>query len=73
MVRVNIWTFAQKIENTESGRKWLEGEEQGWKIINAGQEDTAAIVPRPVTFVSSVSTSGVKNLAPFRYDYEFRG
>ncbi|KAI5991863.1 hypothetical protein EDD15DRAFT_2368620 [Pisolithus albus] len=70
------WTFAQKIENTESGRKWLEGEERGWKVINTDEEDTArlyplmtsAIVPRPVAFVSSVSTTGVENLAPFRYD-----
>ncbi|KAI5997061.1 hypothetical protein EDD15DRAFT_2412765 [Pisolithus albus] len=70
------WKFAQKIENTESGRKWLEGEERGWKVINTDEEDTArlyplmisAIVPRPIAFVSSVSTTGVENLAPFRYD-----
>ncbi|KAI6110787.1 hypothetical protein EDD16DRAFT_1609741 [Pisolithus croceorrhizus] len=67
------WTFAQKIENTEAGRKWLEGEKQGWKVIDTGREDTArlyplmisAIVPRPIAFVSSVSTTGVENLAPF--------
>ncbi|KAI6044123.1 hypothetical protein EDC04DRAFT_2599711 [Pisolithus marmoratus] len=66
------WTFGQKIENTESGRKWLEGEQQGWKVINTA-EDTArlyplmisAIVPRPIAFVSSVSGTGVENLAPF--------
>ncbi|KIK28276.1 hypothetical protein PISMIDRAFT_91722 [Pisolithus microcarpus 441] len=69
------WTFAQKIENTESGRKWLEGEERGWKVINTDEEDTArlyplmisAIVPRPIAFVSSVSTTGVENLAPFSW------
>ncbi|KAI6033668.1 hypothetical protein PISMIDRAFT_686686 [Pisolithus microcarpus 441] len=69
------WTFAQKIENTESGRRWLEGEERGWKVINTDEEDTArlyplmtsAIVPRPIAFVSSVSTTGVENLAPFSW------
>ncbi|KAI5997005.1 hypothetical protein EDD15DRAFT_2387023 [Pisolithus albus] len=40
-------TFAQKIENTESGLK-------------------CAIVSRPIAFASSVSTTGVENLAPFR-------
>ncbi|KAI6099000.1 hypothetical protein F5141DRAFT_1143918 [Pisolithus sp. B1] len=67
------WTFAQKIENTESGRNWLEGEKQGWKVIDTNREDTtrlyplmiSAIVPRPIAFVSSVSTTGVENLAPF--------
>ncbi|KAI6011124.1 hypothetical protein EDC04DRAFT_2905670 [Pisolithus marmoratus] len=69
-----LWTFGQKIENTESGRKWLEGEQQGWKVINTA-EDTArlyplmisAIVPRPIAFVSSVSETGVENLAPFSW------
>ncbi|KAI6003016.1 hypothetical protein EDD15DRAFT_2385581 [Pisolithus albus] len=69
------WTFAQEIENTESGRKWLEGEERGWKVINTDEEDTArlyplmisAIVPRPIAFVSSVSTTRVENLAPFSW------
>ncbi|KAI6044096.1 hypothetical protein EDC04DRAFT_3106552 [Pisolithus marmoratus] len=68
------WTLGQKIDNTESGQKWLEGEEQGWKVINP-EEDTAgvyplmasAIVPRPVAFVSSISETGVENLAPFRW------
>ncbi|KIO12052.1 hypothetical protein M404DRAFT_994092 [Pisolithus tinctorius Marx 270] len=68
------WTFGQKIESTESGRKWLEGEEQGWKVINT-DEDTSrlyplmisAIVPRPIAFVSSVSESGVENLATFSW------
>ncbi|KAI6003481.1 hypothetical protein F5J12DRAFT_155297 [Pisolithus orientalis] len=68
------WTLGQKIENTESGRKWLEGEEQGWQIINTAEDTpqlyplmTSAIVPRPVAFVSSVSETGVENLAPFSY------
>ncbi|KAI6096315.1 hypothetical protein EDD16DRAFT_1673413 [Pisolithus croceorrhizus] len=67
------WTFAQKIENTESGRNWLEGEKQGWKLIDTNREDTrtrlyplmiSAIVPRPIAFVSSVSTTGVTNNPP---------
>ncbi|KAI6011120.1 hypothetical protein EDC04DRAFT_2871105 [Pisolithus marmoratus] len=68
------WTFGQKIDNTESGRKWLEGEEQGWKVINT-EEDTVrlfqlmltAIVPRPIAFVCSVSENGVENIAPFSW------
>ncbi|KIO12012.1 hypothetical protein M404DRAFT_994072, partial [Pisolithus tinctorius Marx 270] len=68
------WTLGQKVENTESGRKWLEGEEQGWQIINTAEDTpqlyplmTSAIVPRPVAFVSSISEAGAENLAPFSY------
>ncbi|KAI6044080.1 hypothetical protein EDC04DRAFT_2890165 [Pisolithus marmoratus] len=66
------WTFGQTIDNTESGRKWLEGEAQGWKVINTEEDTvqllmTSAIVPRPVAFVSSVSETGVENLAPFSF------
>ncbi|KAI6140977.1 hypothetical protein BKA82DRAFT_4205337 [Pisolithus tinctorius] len=69
-----LWMFGQKIESMESGQKWLEGEEQGWKVINT-DEDTSrlyplmisAIVPRPIAFISSVSENGVENLTMFSW------
>ncbi|KAL4067134.1 hypothetical protein V8B97DRAFT_2025233 [Scleroderma yunnanense] len=71
----STWTYCQKIENTTTGRKWLEGEEQGWKVINTEEEDqrklsallVSGIVPRPIAFVSTVSETGVENLAPFSW------
>ena len=35
----STWSFCQKIENTDAGRKWLEGEEKGWKVIDTEEED----------------------------------
>ncbi|KAI6011123.1 hypothetical protein EDC04DRAFT_2610017 [Pisolithus marmoratus] len=68
------WTFGQKTDNTEFGRKWLEGEEQGWKVINTAEDTVrlsqlmlSAIVPRPIAFVSSISETGVENLSPFSW------
>lgn len=27
------WSYGQKVDSTEDGRKWLEGESQGWKVM----------------------------------------
>ncbi|KAF5356586.1 hypothetical protein D9758_008298 [Tetrapyrgos nigripes] len=55
------------VEETEEGRKWVEGEKQGWKRIDTEGEDWIGIQPRPIAFVSSVSENGVDNLAPFSF------
>ncbi|KAH7903376.1 hypothetical protein BJ138DRAFT_1074133 [Hygrophoropsis aurantiaca] len=52
----------------------MEGEKEGWKVINTAEADRmklytlmiSGIVPRPIAFVSTISESGVENLAPFR-------
>ncbi|KAJ7430122.1 hypothetical protein B0H11DRAFT_2398584 [Mycena galericulata] len=69
------WTFGQSITATEQGKKWAEDEREGWKTIDASEEDprmiyamcTSGIVPRPVAFVSTIAEDGTENLAPFRY------
>lgn len=67
--------FGQKVEETPDGKAWVEGEEAGWKVIEAAKEDpgklyalmVSAIVPRPVAFVSSVSEGGQENLGLFSW------
>ncbi|KAJ7474541.1 hypothetical protein B0H11DRAFT_2174167 [Mycena galericulata] len=69
------WTFGEPITATEQGKKWAEDEREGWKTIDASEEDprmiyamcTSGIVPRPVAFVSTIAEDGTENLAPFRY------
>ncbi|KAF5356587.1 hypothetical protein D9758_008297 [Tetrapyrgos nigripes] len=69
------WKFGMKVEETEEGRKWVEGEKQGWKRVDTEGEDwmkvyqlmLSGIQPRPIAFVSSVSEDGVDNLAPFSF------
>ncbi|KAI0333209.1 hypothetical protein GY45DRAFT_1245176 [Cubamyces sp. BRFM 1775] len=67
------FSYGRKVEDTPEGKKWLEGEKEGWKTIETASEDPAyyammisGIVPRPIAFVSSISSDGVENLAPFR-------
>ncbi|KAI0048882.1 hypothetical protein FA95DRAFT_1594857 [Auriscalpium vulgare] len=65
------WKFGEKVGETEAGRTWLEGESKGWTAIRCETEDpgllVSGIVPRPIAFVSSVSETGVENLAPFSW------
>ncbi|KAH0839452.1 hypothetical protein J3R83DRAFT_242 [Lanmaoa asiatica] len=69
------WSYCQTVDSTPAGREWLEGEEQGWKIINTAEHDRlklytlmiSGIVPRPIAFVSTISEDGVENLAPFSW------
>ena len=28
------WSYCQRVDSTPAGRAWLEGEAQGWKVIN---------------------------------------
>jgi len=67
--------YGQKVEETEAGKAWLEGEKEGWQHIDPEQMDPrnlymmmiSAITPRPVAFVSSVSETGDENLALFSW------
>ncbi|CDO72682.1 hypothetical protein BN946_scf184985.g102 [Trametes cinnabarina] len=61
------FSYGQKVDTTTEGKQWLEGEKDGWKIIDAASEEPSGIVPRPIAFVSSVSEQGVENLAPFSW------
>ncbi|KIP05124.1 hypothetical protein PHLGIDRAFT_44322, partial [Phlebiopsis gigantea 11061_1 CR5-6] len=68
------WTFGQKVEATPEGRAFMEGEKQGWTTVNAEEQSPAyyqlmisGIAPRPIGMVSSVSESGVENLAVFSW------
>lgn len=89
------WTIGQGVDATPEGKQWVDGEKQGWKVVDTATEDSTSvflliqrfsshtfvgrklyqlmisgIVPRPIAYVSSVSESGVENLAPFRYAYQ---
>jgi len=67
--------YGQKVEETAEGKVWLEGEKEGWKMIDSATEDPgkmyalmiSAIVPRPVAFVSSISEKGQENLGLFSW------
>ncbi|KAF9266553.1 hypothetical protein L218DRAFT_956329 [Marasmius fiardii PR-910] len=69
------YKFGDRVDQTEEGRKWLEGEKLGWKSFDTSKEKPSdlyalmlsGICPRPVAFVSSVTETGVENLAPFSY------
>ncbi|KAF8217670.1 hypothetical protein K438DRAFT_1795427 [Mycena galopus ATCC 62051] len=69
------WAYGEPITATEQGKKWAEEAEEGWKSINALEEDPrslyglciSGIVPRPVAFVSTIAEDGSKNLAPFSW------
>ncbi|KAF8119949.1 hypothetical protein EV363DRAFT_1194054 [Boletus edulis] len=69
------WAYCQPLDSTPAGRAWLEGEEQGWQVINTAEYDRmmlyklmiSGIVPRPIGFVSTISEGGVENLAPFSW------
>ncbi|EJD03429.1 uncharacterized protein FOMMEDRAFT_146973 [Fomitiporia mediterranea MF3/22] len=60
---------------TELGARWKKDEKAGWKTMNFAEMEkpliykmlTSAIVPRPIAFVSTISETGVPNLAPFSY------
>lgn len=33
------WTFGQKLDATPEGRAWLDGEKEGWKVVDTSRED----------------------------------
>ncbi|KAG0706129.1 hypothetical protein DFH29DRAFT_980609 [Suillus ampliporus] len=62
-------------EDVEPGKSWRAAEENGWRTWNLSDTSprdvypllTSCIVPRPIALVSSISSDGVPNLAPFSY------
>ncbi|KAJ7746478.1 hypothetical protein DFH07DRAFT_832690 [Mycena maculata] len=69
------FTFGEPLTATPEGQKWAEAEAEGWKTVDAAQEDprllyalcTSGIVPRPVAFVSTIAEDGTENIAPFSW------
>jgi len=69
------WKCGEGYEGSAAAEEWTKGEEEGWKTIdtsNASSRDIyrlmiSGIIPRPIAFVSSLSASGIPNLAPFSY------
>ncbi|KAH9925854.1 uncharacterized protein BXZ73DRAFT_49698 [Epithele typhae] len=69
------FTVGQRVDATEDGKTWIEGEKAGWKVVDTAAVEPlvqyqlmiSGIVPRPVAFVSSIGEDGVENLAPFSW------
>jgi len=69
------WKLRDGLSETPLASKWKEDAEQGWKTWKMAEMSsresyqllTSAIIPRPIAFVSTLSASGVPNLAPFSY------
>ena len=34
------FSYGQKVDATEEGKKWLEGEKAGWTIVDASKEES---------------------------------
>ncbi|KAG1737656.1 hypothetical protein EDB19DRAFT_1909632 [Suillus lakei] len=70
------WQLRQGLpDHVEPGKSWKAEEEKGWKTWNLSDISprevypllTSCVVPRPIALVSSISSDGVPNLAPFSY------
>ncbi|KZO92319.1 hypothetical protein CALVIDRAFT_557690 [Calocera viscosa TUFC12733] len=69
------WQFGDKVGGTAAGKEWIEGEKEGWTSIDPASVEPSklypllisGIIPRPVAFVSSLSETGIENLAPFSF------
>ncbi|KAI0000381.1 hypothetical protein BJV77DRAFT_1058007 [Russula vinacea] len=69
------WKVGDGLLNTRLGRDWKTDEELGWKTWDMAQTSpsdatqmlNSTVVPRPIAFVSTLSTENKPNLAPFRY------
>jgi flavin reductase (DIM6/NTAB) family NADH-FMN oxidoreductase RutF len=70
------WQLRQGLpDHVEPGKSWRAEEEKGWKTWNLSDISprevypllTSCIVPRPIALVSSTSSHGISNLAPFSY------
>ncbi|KAF8576747.1 hypothetical protein K439DRAFT_1397145 [Ramaria rubella] len=69
------WSIGDRLQDDPSGLAWLEGEKKGWTVIDTATEDLrkvytlmiSGIIPRPIAFVSTISDTGINNLAPFSW------
>ncbi|KAI0051206.1 hypothetical protein FA95DRAFT_1580759 [Auriscalpium vulgare] len=71
------WQLGEGLSTrTPLEKKWRDEGDLGWKTWDMGLTSNSdaykllgsAITPRPIALVSSVSASGIPNLAPFRYE-----
>ncbi|KAF8530420.1 hypothetical protein BU17DRAFT_72941 [Hysterangium stoloniferum] len=68
------WEYGDGYHGSAGAEEWQAGEEEGWKSMDTRTMTPkeiyplmiSGIIPRPIAFVSSLSASGVPNLAPFR-------
>ncbi|KAJ7583335.1 hypothetical protein C8J56DRAFT_953698 [Mycena floridula] len=75
------WGYAEPVDATEVGKRWTDGEKDGWTSYQVSEQDPtkmynlmkSGIIPRPVAFVSSISDDGVENLAPFSFFNQVSG
>ncbi|KII85470.1 hypothetical protein PLICRDRAFT_115654 [Plicaturopsis crispa FD-325 SS-3] len=69
------WKPGDGLGDSETAEAWRKDEEKGWKTVDPAETKpvylyhlmTSGIVPRPVGFLSSISDTGVLNLAPFSW------
>ncbi|PVF94045.1 hypothetical protein CPB86DRAFT_714039 [Serendipita vermifera] len=70
------WKFGDGlVPNNQMSDAWKADESEGYKVFDPSKEEsstiyklmTSGIIPRPIAFVSSLSSDGVPNLAPFSY------
>ncbi|KAL1716608.1 hypothetical protein EV715DRAFT_205018 [Schizophyllum commune] len=71
------WKYGTPVSATEEGKRWLEGidEPDAFKEIDPATTAPrdlynvmkSGVVPRPIAFVSTTSSDGVDNLAPFSF------
>ncbi|VDB96176.1 unnamed protein product [Peniophora sp. CBMAI 1063] len=61
--------------DTPLGKQWKQDEDAGWKTWDGWDTPptdmykmlSSAITPRPIAFVSTISSDGIRNLAPFSF------
>jgi len=69
------WGEGLSPESSELAKQWKEDEAQGWKSFSLKETHgrdvyfllTSSIIPRPIAFISSLSSDGIPNLAPMSY------
>ncbi|KAH7912398.1 hypothetical protein BJ138DRAFT_1148402 [Hygrophoropsis aurantiaca] len=72
------WSLAEGLPSSnpsDLSGSWKTDEEDGWKTWEMNKTETrdayrlltSAIIPRPIAFVSTLSSDGIPNLAPFSY------
>lgn len=37
------WTYGQQLDATPEGKAWLEGEKDGWKVVDTEKEDPTCV------------------------------
>jgi len=69
------WRIGRGAGEGIGASSWKKDEEAGWKTWDLSDTPsrlayrilTSALIPRPIAFVSSLSSEGIPNLAPFSY------